>query len=208
MRLCDPSCDRQTKSGPARARAQANELIEDASLMRERNAVAIIGHTNGGFAVSRASDGDRHDSLGVTDCVVEQVAHHLTKQSVVAGPGHLCISTCENVHATFLRQHAKRTSAIPDQVVEIERLTYQRNPGRLGAGKQEHRIDEARQSSGLLFDDGERFAVVVFGSQAPRERHLSGRANHRDRRPQFVGGIGHELSLAVKRRPRGDRADR
>ena len=52
MRLCDPSCDRQTKSGPARARVQANESIEDASLMRERNAVAIIGHTNGGFAVS------------------------------------------------------------------------------------------------------------------------------------------------------------
>ena len=57
-----------------------------------------------------------------------------------------------------------------------------------------------RPSRALLFtDDRHRVAIFRLVPRRAIERHLGGRLNHRDRRPQFVRGIGHELTLPSRK---------
>ena len=116
------------------------------------------------------------------------------------------ISASPDVRTSTSRSSASTRSARAHSAIRsstIQRLAHQRNALRLGAGQQEHGVDEPRQPRGLLRDDRERLPVVVFGPRRPsRERDLGGRANDGDRRAQLVGRIGHELPLRVQRRAR------
>ena len=60
----------------------------------------------------------------------------------------------------------------------------------------------------MIGDDRQRFAVVGFLPARAAQRDVGGRAHDRDRRPQLVGRVRHELALRLERRCDRAQADR
>ncbi len=91
--------------------------------------------------------------------------------------------------------HARRAHNLVDELVEVHRRPSDRVCASIGACQCEHVIDDPRQPGSLLVDDLERFAIVLFTAMRLLEGHAGCRACRGDGRAQFVGGVGHELSL-------------
>src|SRR4030095_2394847 len=68
----------------------------------------------------------------------------------------------------------------------------------VGPGEKEHVLDDARESTRLVFDDGESFPVLVFLPIFLLQCHRGSSSYDRERRTQFMGSIGHELALLRK----------
>ena len=108
------------------------------------------------------------------------------------------VSARPNGDVSLIRQNTERAGTLRDKVVEVEGLPQKWNALRLRAREQKHRVNQPRQSCRLFLDDSQRLSIVVLRSGALRERHLRGCPNDRDRRPQLVRRIRHELPLSLE----------
>ena len=68
----------------------------------------------------------------------------------------------------------------------------------VGARKREEIFNDVGESLGLIAKDGKRFAIFRRRAVGPRKRDFRFAAENRDRRAQFVRGIGDEAALALE----------
>ncbi len=198
MRLGDPASDRQAEAGALRV-TKPNEPLEHSALVIQRNAVAIVGDPQR-HVVARSfqSRRDVTASARVSDGVVEEIPHHLSQQRVVTGEANLLVSTGHDGDPPLLRKDTQCPSGFGEQVVQVQELGSKRDAMRLRAGQEKHGIDQARQTSRLLADDGQRLTVLLVRSDVLRQRHLSRGSYDRHGGSQLVRRVGHELPLEVQ----------
>ena len=201
MGLGNPPRDRQPEAGAVR-RADANESLENPVLVGRRDPRAVVGDPQH-HLIRRPFElgGDRPAASGMANGVVEQVADHLSQQRVVAG------------QADFFRAAGRRryTASDPPARAGLARFPQ---AGRRGSGTRaagECRAASARESRNIASTSRDRRVACSpmissdsryssAGRTSLRQRHLRRRPHDRDRRPQLVRGVGHELTLQVQRR--------
>ena len=85
-----------------------------------------------------------------------------------------------------------------EQFANADALDLQLQAATVRAGDEEEILCQLRESVDVLRPAAHRFPQLVDGVCLP-ERHLELGAQERQRRPQFVTGVGDEVPLALKR---------
>ena len=99
---------RPAPSGPA----EADESLEHPIVVGGRDAGTVVRDPQHDLIAGPLQlGGDLPAGVGMTDGVVEQVAHHLAQQRVVGRHADLLGAAGDDAHAPLIRQHAHRTHA-------------------------------------------------------------------------------------------------
>jgi hypothetical protein len=147
--------------------------------------------------------GEVNPAVRMPGGVVDQVAHHLAERQLVAE--HPSVGDLRGVDHEAVARPGRLGS---DQVVEIDLAPPLSQGALVGPGQQEHLVDQALHPDRLLEHDLGELSVGHGLRVGPG--YLGGLAEAGERRPQLVGGVGHEALLSVPRRlePRQHRVHR
>ena len=201
MRLRDPAGDRQSEAGAAERVArlvQADEALEDAFSIRNRNSAPCVAHDNLGlFSRPSQLQPNASSGRGVLDGVLDQVEGQLLHQRFVGAEGQGRLEGRVERDTVRDGEHPRRFHAFGEDLVGPAVCDAQWLPPGIGAGEHEHVVNHTTEALGLRPHDLERVAVLLFVSTRLGQRDFSGGSRRRHRRSQFVRGVGHELPLGV-----------
>ena len=202
MAIDDPGRDRQAEAGPAARRAGGTvEPFEQMWEVLRPDARAIVFDHERGPAALRP-DRDTHPAVHRTmpDGVVDEDHDELPEAGGVAGhDGRLRIDL--DPDAPVRRGLAHRGRAVGRDVAEVHRNVLECDGSRVGAGEQQQVLDDRGHVPDLIVDVLQRGADAGDRVIAVALQMLDAAPDDRQRRAEFVAGIGRELALPAERCP-------
>src|SRR5208337_697400 len=135
----------------------------------------------------------------VLDRVVKEIQEQAADQRFVAVKQQFRLNRRRECDFFGQRERTGVAKNIAGELIEIEIPRRDRILPSVSARKREEILNDVGEPLGLVAKDGERFTIFSGRAIGPRERDFRFTAKYRDRRAQFVRGIGDEPALALER---------